>query len=91
MTHNIRHLFNYYPMTKEIRKYYGIPQQLMADNLKVPRSQLSMSESSRRNLNPLSTIGLVPLLQDMFNPTQKTTDKELVMEQAIQKGNDIPD
>lgn len=59
-------------MIKEIREFYGIPQNVLADYLGVTRSQLSMAEIGKRTL---STSQILILLRFYKAISSKGTNK----------------
>ncbi len=63
-------------MIKEVREFYGIPQNLLADFLGITRSHLSMAEGGRRGLPGESSLRLLKFYK-AISQSQSLTDEGL--------------
>ena len=64
-------------MIKEVREFYGITQELLADHLKISRSQLSMAESGRRAVPTTALAYLTRLYQAIPRSATRIQDMQL--------------
>jgi transcriptional regulator with XRE-family HTH domain len=88
-------------MIKEIREFYGIPQQLLADYLLITRSHLSMAEIGKRDIKTSASLRLLKFYQAMQPAAAKAEAKKITDLSATQnskmasfakkrlRGNDI--
>lgn len=72
-------------MIKEIRKYYGLSQDLLASYLGITRSRLSMAEIGKRDLRSSSLVTLARLYAAIQPKTSKPATKETESLASAQK------